>query len=67
MADKADKAAGGMPLALRKKLFRAIVETQDKGNDAVVTRRRVAKRFGVTEHVVRRIEEDGLEGEWPPL
>jgi hypothetical protein len=63
----ANKAEEEMPLALRKKLFRAIVETQDKGNDTVVTRRRVAKRFGVTEHAVRRIEEEGLKGEWPPL
>jgi hypothetical protein len=63
----ADKAAEEMPLALRKKLFRAIVETQDKGIDTVVTRRRVARLFHVTERDVRRIEEEGLQGEWPPL
>jgi hypothetical protein len=31
----------------------------------VIARRRIAKRFGVTEHAVRRIEEQGLQGEWP--
>ena len=51
----------------RMEVFLAVVETQDSGVDTVVTRRRIAKRFGVSEHAVRRIEEEGLEGEWPPL
>jgi hypothetical protein len=44
-------------------VFQAVVETQD----TVVTRRRIARQFGVTGREVRLIEEEGLEGEWPPL
>ena len=56
-----------LPLERRMELFQAVVETQDSGVDTVVTRRRIAKRFGVTERTVRRIEDEGLEGQWPPL
>jgi hypothetical protein len=56
-----------LPVEQRMELFQAVVETQDAGVDKVVTRRRIARRFGVTERAVRRIEEEGLEGEWPPL
>jgi hypothetical protein len=41
--------------------------TQDKGIDTVLTRRCIAKQFRVTERDMRQIEEEGLEGEWPPL
>jgi hypothetical protein len=66
--DMGGKGAG-VPLSVkrRKQLFRAVVEIQDRGVGPVVTRRRVAKLFGVTEAQVRRIEEEGLEGQWPPL
>jgi hypothetical protein len=63
------KSDDGHQLSVEKRmeLFQAVVETQDAGVDTVVTRRRIARRFGVTERAVRRIEEEGLEGEWPPL
>jgi hypothetical protein len=56
-----------LPVKQRMELFQAVVETQDAGVDTVVTRRRIARRFHVTERAVRRIEEEGLEGERPPL
>ena len=56
-----------LPVERRMELFQAVVELQDTGVDTVVTRRRVAKQFGVTERDVRRIEEEGLQEEWPPL
>ena len=56
-----------LPVERRMELFQAVVELQDEGLDNVRTRQRVAKRFGVTERDVRRIEEEGLQGEWPPL
>jgi hypothetical protein len=49
-----------LPMEQRMELFQAVVETQDAGVDTVVTRRRIAKRFGVTERAVRQIEEEGL-------
>jgi hypothetical protein len=64
----AGKGAGGdLSIERRMELFQAVVEIQDRGVDPVVTRRRVAKLFGVTETQVRKIEEEGLEGQWPPL
>jgi hypothetical protein len=56
-----------MPVERRMELFQAVVELQDEGLDNVRTRQRIARQFGVTERAVRRIEEEGLQGEWPPL
>ena len=63
----AKKAEGPLPVKRRMEVFLAVVAMQDTGVDAVIARRRVAIRFGVTEQAVRWIEEEGLEGEWPPL
>jgi hypothetical protein len=56
-----------LPMDRRMAIFQAVVEMQDTGVPAVVSRRRVAKQFGVSESHVRRIEEEGLQGNWPPL
>ena len=63
----AKKVSGPLPVERRMEVFQSIVDMQDTGVDTVIARRRIAKRFGVTEHAVRRIEEEGLQGEWPPL
>jgi hypothetical protein len=62
------------PEALRKEIFLALVETQDqlmepqdRGVGVARSRRLVAERFSVTEVLVRAIEEEGLDHEWPPL
>ncbi|HBI42439.1 MAG TPA: hypothetical protein DDY78_06205 [Planctomycetales bacterium] len=55
------------PEALRKEIFLALVETQDKEVGVARSRRLVAERFSVTEILVRAIEEEGLDHEWPPL
>jgi hypothetical protein len=55
------------PEALRKEIFLALVETQDKEVGVARSRRLVAERFSVTEVLVRAIEEEGLDHEWPPL
>jgi hypothetical protein len=59
--------ANELAVERRMELFQALVETQDQGLDAVRSRQRVAKRFGVTERDVRKIEEEGLTQQWPPL
>jgi hypothetical protein len=56
-----------MPVELRMEVFRALVEAQDQELGTVRSRQLVADRFGVTENEVRRIEEEGLQQEWPPL
>jgi hypothetical protein len=55
------------PLKLRKALFRAIVEEQDKGGRPEVARARAAARFGVSEREARLVESEGLAKGWPPL
>ena len=31
------------------------------------SKKAIAEQFGVSEHLIRRIEQEGLDGEWPPL
>jgi hypothetical protein len=48
-------------------VFAALVEAQD-GNMTVAQSRKVtAERFALSEQQVRRIEQEGLDGGWPPL
>jgi hypothetical protein len=47
--------------------FRALVEAQDAKMTVAQSRALVAERFGLTEHQVKRIEQEGMEAEWPPL
>jgi hypothetical protein len=63
----AKKDAGPLPMEQRMELFQAVVEMQDQGIGTVLSRSRVAKRFGVTPWYVRQVEEEGLRAEWPPL
>jgi hypothetical protein len=56
-----------LPEPRRKDIFLALVEAQDHGMSPAVSRKEVAKRFGVSEGQVRKIEQDGLDNEWPPL
>jgi hypothetical protein len=56
-----------LPEARRKEIFLALVETQDQDVGVVRSRQVVATRFGVTEELIRRIEQEGIDHEWPPL
>jgi hypothetical protein len=58
---------GPQPEPRRKEIFLALVEAQDGGASVVESRRLIAKRFDVTVQQVRRVEQEGLENEWPPL
>jgi len=51
----------------RREIFLALVETQDGGTPVEESHEVVARRFEVTEHQVRDIEAEGLDGDWPPL
>jgi hypothetical protein len=37
------------------------------GMGVVRSRKEVAERFGISDREVRRIEEEGIDGGWPPL
>lgn len=56
-----------LPEPRRKEIFLALVETQDQAVGVARSRQLVAHRFGVTEELIRRIEQEGLDHEWPPL
>ena len=48
-------------------IFAALVDAQDSGLAVVESRQAVAGRFNVSVDLVRAIEEEGLDNEWPPL
>jgi hypothetical protein len=51
----------------RKEIFLNLVETQDALNSVRKSYEMVTERFEITEAELRRIEEEGLDKEWPPL
>ena len=56
-----------IPLERRREVFLTLVEAQDGGLSVSASRKATAERFGLNEQQVRRIEQEGLDGEWPPL
>ncbi|HTU23702.1 MAG TPA: hypothetical protein VMG10_37035 [Gemmataceae bacterium] len=56
-----------LPESRRKEIFLALVETQDQAVGVVRSRQLIAHRFGISEDQIRRIEQEGLDHEWPPL
>ena len=53
--------------ARRREIFAAVVEAQDGKMDVARSRQLVAFRFGLNETQIEQIEQQGIEGEWPPL
>lgn len=51
----------------RKEVFRALVDAQDQEMGVEQSRKLIAQQFGLTDVQVKQIEQEGLEGEWPPL
>jgi hypothetical protein len=60
-------AEESLPESRRKEIFQALVEAQDRRVGVSQSRRLVAQQFGVSESQVRDIEQEGLDGQWPPL
>jgi hypothetical protein len=55
------------PLEQRMVIFRALVEAQDRGASVYQSRKEVAGQFGISDSMLRRIEQEGLGHDWPPL
>jgi hypothetical protein len=51
----------------RRELFAALVAAQDEGLSVRDSRATIARRFGVDPETVAEIEDEGLDGKWPPL
>jgi hypothetical protein len=56
-----------MPQAERKAIFLALVQAQDAGANVARSRKEIAERFAITERQMKSIEQEGIDGEWPPL
>ena len=62
-----EKDGAQMPEERRKEIFLALVETQDQQVGVSQSRKVIADRFAVSEELVRQIEREGLDRQWPPL
>ncbi len=51
----------------RMEVFQALVEAQDQHMTVAQSRKKIADRFGISEEQVRRIEREGLDGNWATL
>ena len=56
-----------LPESVRRAVFAAVVDAQDKGASVAVSRAAAAARFELRPEDVARIEREGLDGQWPPL
>jgi hypothetical protein len=52
---------------LRMEIFRALVDAQDRQASVTKSRSAIAVRYGITVWLVRQIEDEGIEKQWPPL
>jgi hypothetical protein len=56
-----------LPEPVRKDIFAALVAAQDQEMPVAESRREIARRFGISDEVLRAIEREGLDNDWPPL
>jgi hypothetical protein len=53
--------------AQRMEFFKALVEAQDGKMSVARSRKEVAQRFGISDRQLKRIEQEGVDADWPPL
>lgn len=51
----------------RRSIFHALVRAQDNGESVGESRQHITQRFHVTEYTLRKIEDEGIARQWPPL
>ena len=56
-----------LPEPVRKEIFSALVEAQDQEMPVAESHREIARRFGIGHDVLRAIEREGLDNDWPPF
>jgi hypothetical protein len=66
-AKETDMRSKRLTLQQRQELFHALVTTQDLGTSVAESRQQISQQFEVAEEEVRKIEDEGIEKEWPPL
>jgi hypothetical protein len=55
-----------LTVAQRQEIFQELVQVQDTC-PVRESRQIITQKYDITEHLLRNIEEEGLEREWPPL
>jgi hypothetical protein len=55
------------PETLRMEIFKALVDGQDQEMGVARSRQVIAERFGITETLIKEIEQEGLDRQWEPL
>ena len=63
----ADSVRAGLTDDVRKAIFAALVEAQDRGIAPARSRQVVGDHFRIPYQVVAEVEAEGLDQEWPPL
>jgi hypothetical protein len=57
-----------MPSEVRRRvIFAALVEAEDRTRSLRAAKHEVLAQFGITWAAVGRIEQEGMNNEWPPL
>ena len=56
-----------IPTEHRQTIFRTLIEVQDAGQSVAESRKAIAEKYQVTEAVVKEIEKEGIDEQWPPL
>ena len=51
----------------KKEIFQALVASQDQGASVAQSRVQMAEQFKVSESLVKSIEREGIDNNWPPL
>jgi hypothetical protein len=51
----------------RMEIFRALVDAQDQQIGVLQSRAMITKRFGVDTRELKKIEQEGIDNNWPPL
>jgi hypothetical protein len=51
----------------RKEIFLALVDAQDQELTVAQSRKLIAEQFAISESLIKRIEREGLDQQWPPL
>ena len=62
-----EEVAVALPESRRKELFRLLVIAQDFAMSVAEARQMACDLFGLAETQVVRIEQEGLDSDWPPL
>jgi hypothetical protein len=56
-----------LTLQQRQELFHELVTNQDMGMSVAESRQQMSQQYEITEDDVKKIEDEGIEKEWPPL